>query len=880
MTRVKIIMELVLALSLSACQKHFISNPDERNEVEASFNKRKQALKNGDLFYIFQQSMTQEEKESLQFMYAYMPLGDITDYSGEFHLTNVQSALKARSEMKWGKDIPEQIFRHFVLPYRVNNENLDNARTVFYKELKERVQNLSLHDAILEINHWCHEKVSYTPSDIRTSSPLATLHSAYGRCGEESTFAVAAFRAMCIPARQVYTPRWAHTDDNHAWVEVWVNGQWHFLGACEPEPVLDLAWFNAPASRGMLMHTKVFGHYYGTEEVMQITDNYTEINVIKNYANAATTCVKVTTPDGKPVKNALVEFKLYNYAEFHTVAKKTTDKDGLAFQTAGLGDMLVWASANGRFGYCKCSFGKNKEINIILDKNGSEGTIMELDIVPPYEKNNTPNVSTEQREENNQRFAYKDSIRQTYINTFPTKEKLTKFIQEQELNPCVIPLIDASRGNYITIMSFLKDTPIQKRSEAIKLLQVISPKDLRDIDINTLNEHLYNTLHKPKDRSQKIQDLYVLNPRVTNEMIYPYKKELRKIFSQEEAELFRNNPHLLAKWCQDNITIHNEWNTQHIPMSPIGVARAKVADEYSLQIFFVSAARSLNIPARIDEVTGKVQFFKDNKPHDVELIKKGKTLTTSQGFLKANYTPSKILDDPKYYTHFTLSKLENGRTHLLNYPEEGISWSTLLKNGTTLDTGNYLMITGTRMANGSVLTHMTFFTIKEGRTTTVNLNMRESKDNVQVIGNFNSENKYRKSETDEEVSILSATGRGYYILGILGIGQEPSNHALRDIAALKKDFEKWNHKIVLLFPDKNQIKKFRKKDFPAFPNTIVWGTDINNNIQKEIIEALKLSSKQNLPIFIIADTFNRVVFVSQGYTIGLGEQLMKTIYKL
>ena len=30
-------------------------------------------------------------------------------------------------------------------------------------------------------------------------------------------------------------------------------------------------------------------------------------------------------------------------------------------------------------------------------------------------------------------------------------------------------------------------------------------------------------------------------------------------------------------------------------------------------------------------------------------------------------------------------------------------------------------------------------------------------------------------------------------------------------------------------------------------------------------------------VFIIADTFNRVVFVSQGYTIGLGEQLMKNI---
>ena len=32
-------------------------------------------------------------------------------------------------------------------------------------------------------------------------------------------------------SRQVYTPRWAHTDDNHAWVEAWVNGKWYFLGA-------------------------------------------------------------------------------------------------------------------------------------------------------------------------------------------------------------------------------------------------------------------------------------------------------------------------------------------------------------------------------------------------------------------------------------------------------------------------------------------------------------------------------------------------------------------------------------------------------------------------------------------------------------------------
>lgn len=215
------------------------------------------------MFSVFRQQLTQEERDALTFFYAYMSVGDITDYSGDFYLENVRSSLSTRKETTWGKTIPDDIFSHFVLPVRINNENLDRARMIFHDELMPRLKGLSMHDAVLEVNHWCHEKVNYQPADARTSAPLATVKTAYGRCGEESTFLVAALRSVGIPARQVYTPRWAHTDDNHAWVEAWVDGEWHFLGACEPEPVLDLGWFNAPASRGMLMHTKVFSYYQG-----------------------------------------------------------------------------------------------------------------------------------------------------------------------------------------------------------------------------------------------------------------------------------------------------------------------------------------------------------------------------------------------------------------------------------------------------------------------------------------------------------------------------------------------------------------------------------------------------------------------------------------
>ncbi|MBO4803612.1 MAG: transglutaminase domain-containing protein, partial [Muribaculaceae bacterium] len=111
---------------------------------------------------------SEQEKEALRFLYQYMPLADVTDYPLEFHLENVRATFEARGQMPWGNTVPELLFMHFVLPLRVNNEALDMSRPVFFKELKERVAGMSMEEAILEVNHWCHEHVTYQPSDART----------------------------------------------------------------------------------------------------------------------------------------------------------------------------------------------------------------------------------------------------------------------------------------------------------------------------------------------------------------------------------------------------------------------------------------------------------------------------------------------------------------------------------------------------------------------------------------------------------------------------------------------------------------------------------------------------------------------------------------
>ena len=876
----------LLLMNISCIEKSLFSDQAEFAVVQNDFNNRATTWNQGDLFKVFDKEMTEQQREALTFLYAYMPLGDITDYSGEFFLENIDYSLKAKEEMPWGKLIPEREFRHFVLPIRVNNENLDNSRKVFYEELKDRVKNLSLHDAVLEVNHWCHEKVVYTPSDSRTSSPLASVKTAYGRCGEESTFTVAALRSVGIPARQVYTPRWAHTDDNHAWVEAWVDGQWYFLGACEPEPVLNLGWFNAPAYRGMLMHTKVFGRYNGPEEIMHQNPNYTEINIIGNYAPSAKANVQIVDAEGKAVADAKIEFKVYNYAEFYTVATKRSDAEGKTFLSAGMGDMLVWASKDGKFGYGKVSFGKDEEVVIKLDKKAGEAYSIDLDIIPPVEGAIMPEVTPEQREENSRRMAVEDSIRNAYVATFMTEESARKFAKDYKLDEDVVAkLLVASRGNHQVLCDFMSRLRSDKsKSGGLDMLQRISAKDLRDVSLEVLIDHMQSHVYK---ENMDYFRRFIRNPRVANEMLTPYKAFFKEAIPEEDKAAFKADWNKLTAWVAENIRVDEQCNLGGSPISPAGVWKARIADAHSRNIFFVSMARSLGIPSRIDEVTGKVQMISDAEGIiDVD-FEASAPADTKNGKLVAKYKPIKSLSDPKYYSHFSISKLtDEGTLQLLNYDEGdvdmgvGATWSNLLKNGTSLDEGNYLLVSGTRLANGGVLAKLQFFPIEAGKTTSLDLVMREASNEIQVIGSFNSESLYQPVGSNEKKSVLSTTGRGYYVVAVLGVNQEPTNHALRDIAALAEEFNQWGRQMILLFPSEEDYAKFRPQDFPGLPNNITYGIDADGSIQEQIAKEMKLSNKTILPMFIIGDTFNRVVFVSQGYTIGLGEQMMKIIHKL
>lgn len=864
---------LLLAFSCNN-QHHFIKDKKLRERVKQDFASR-DSLLGGEItkqrFSFGDKEITDEVRGALEFLYAYMPLSDVIDYSQHDLAKDVYSSLQAREEMPWGDLVPEKVFLHFVLPPRVNNETLDASRPLFYKELKERVKGLSMRQAALEVNHWCHEWVTYAPSDARTRSPLATKRNALGRCGEESTFTVAALRAVGIPARQVYTPRWAHTDDNHAWVEVWIEGKWYFLGACEPAADLNIAWFNSSVVRAMLVHTKVFGYYEGPEEVLQRTPNFTEINCIDNYITTRKAEVRVVDKEGKPVPNATVRYCIYNYSEFYPVAKLESDDQGTSVLSVGYGDMIVWASKGDLMGYALSKSDQKEPLTITLTTFDELPASAEFSIIPPKGEALPTTATEEAIALNDKRLTEEDSIRKAYELTFaPTKEevKLSQAwgLPEGELTQ----LYTTARSNTHHLIDFIEKA--SNKSLALAFLQALSAKDQSDIERSLLDAFFA----KVPDEATSFELEYLYNPRIHYEHLSNWQKEL------EILKDISDNPQEIFDFINQKVIVDDVLNRNGKPISPAGVIKWGRADLHSIKIAYVAALRYKGIPARINESTRAVEYSlnKGAEWHKVDFESQSITLP-KKGRLDLVRTPD-TSTEPKYYSHFTIARMDDRNSFPATiYYDYTLSneLRTLFATPQELEEGNYIIVSGTRMASGTVLAHVEKFKVSEGTTTKQSVKVPVDPDDVSVIGSINAEATYLSVPNLEPVSIISTTGRGYFVLAILKRGTEPTNHALKDLERVQTQLNAWGRPFLLLFTNEHDYKGYKKEEFPTLPSNLTYGVDLNGAIEKMVREAVN-STSSDLPLVIVADSFGRVVFVRQGYTISLGDQILSILPKL
>lgn len=790
---------------------------------------------------------------ALKYLYMTMPCSDMGNYSFEIFLDYAKNSVRIWHESEGVKLLPEDIYLNYVLYHRVNEEEIAPCRTLFAEEISKFMEEngnetllsgFNRKKTAIEVNYWCAQEATYHCTDDRTLSALTVYRRGNGRCGEESVFTVNAMRSIGIPSRQVYAPKWSHCDDNHAWVEIWNDGEWYFLGACEPLPILNKGWFTNASSRAMMVHSRWFDQAESGEEKIGTDGMVTMLNELSRYAAVTEFSVKVEDEEGRPVSGAEVSFQVLNYAEFSPVAEGVTGEDGTCSFTTGLGSLAVQISRDGQ---CECVFAdtrEQKQIRVIFGKNAGQKDVWEaVDMIAPVDTPvNTDMPTAEQTAEGNIRLE-KAAARRTAKTEAWVNPECEKFLQG----------------------CFTEENTEDEEEGLLReeLLNVLTEKDRTDCRAEVLEEHLRFAMPYEEELEHSVFVNYVLNPRIDDEVLMKYREVIENTFSEEEKLCFRENPASIWTEVDKRINSIPERERASVITTPAGCLKTEVGSILSKKILFVAIARTLGIPARLNPEDRSMEYRKD-----------GRFIPVLPEAEKNCHIVLKAGDGTqwKYFQNWSMAKLENGTYTSLRLG--GLLWKGDLLE-VHLEAGTYRITTSNRLPNGNMFAYVYYFSVDAGDKKEISMILRQA-DLEDMLENIElPEFQLRKDEDGNEVVEASElTAEGKHILMFLEESREPTEHILNEMMEQPEEFRKICSRILFVVQSQTALKDPTiSKALSMFPEIQVYYDCFADHI--ELLGRRMYVDHEKLPLIIVTSEKLNGIYATSGYNVGTGEMLLR-----
>ncbi len=767
----------------------------------------------------------EEQALCLQFLYGFLPVADILSFAPRQLEGYVTAALTARKGLAYGPAVPAELFFNYVLMPRVNNEYLDLSRETLQAALWQRVQGKSMADAALEVNYWCLEQATYHPSDDRTLGPLAVMKGAFGRCGEESTLAVCALRSAGIPARQCYVPRWSHCDDNHAWVEVWAGDGWHYLGACEPEPVLDKGWFTAAASRAMVVHSTALSTLVTGPFARQIDGRRTLIHSTDAYAPCVTLEVLVTC-QGVPAEGVEVQFQLVNASECFSIYQGATDSRGRVCFSTGRGGLRLHICHQGNL--LSRVVDTRRETRVTLDLNDArlpqqlQGTAECFDLTPPAERTAQP-LPARRQQAHLQRTVACDSIRRARVEAFAGHP---------------------AGGNRPEVERFLADNRFSPQEKA-QLLATLRPKDLLDCTAEMLADTLLCARPYGAQLDEECYRAWVLTPRVANEMLLPVRTALR---AQAPRDL-RDGEAVLA-WLQSRMTLTDDDGLPELVPDCAKALAHGCIPKSAFGVLFVNLCRALGIPARQNPNTLAFEWLEQGRFCPIDAPTAPETLP-----LHLTGPAGQAL---AYGERFTLSRLTRRGYQTLAY--DGLVLQG--RHTFALAPGQYALTTTTRQIDGTISVRLCHFSMETE--TTLVLILPEDQTASRIHPRL-------LALPEGPIRTALAQSREPRLLLVLEPGKEPTEHLLQELLDCREALG--HHGLLLMTGSGGDARNATlQRVLAALPQAVLLQADDDDGLQ-----ALRQTmgvGDERLPFSLAVDGRGRGLYACANYNIHTAQTLL------
>lgn len=788
-------------------------------------------------------------KLCLEYLYGTLPYTDAVTVPFVEMEREAAHSLRVFQENIWNQVIPEDIFFHFILCPRVNSETLEPCRDFFYAKVVERVRDLPLERAILEINLWCCEHVTYQASSDRTEGPMTAYRSGKGRCGEESVFAVTVFRSLGIPARQVYAPLWSHCDDNHAWVEVYVNGEWKFLGACEPEPILDHGWFVRAASRAMLIHTRAFSDYIGPglkkETLIERRAGAYLYNETHRYAVTREITFTVQNEDGTPAMGALLRLQVLNMAAFQTIAVLKADRHGKVSIACGCGSLHIEAAFESRLAIADIPPGGDIHVKLVL-KGLREAYVGFREFLAPkadVKIKTADSINGAQQRHNRERIRTANILRANRLAGY-FKDFCDQYAPSEDLEQ----VLKTACGNVAEIGRFMLWQPAERVYWAKRLLDTLEEKDLRDTSADVLNHHLDHALRflPLYQGNEPVYVHYLLSPRIGIELIRPWRAALAETLTSAEREFFAAHPQMLAKTIvsEANSGRGREW---------YAITGLAPGNDNAL---FVALARAIGLCARLNPVTVRAEFF--GPQEDWVLAWPDLPYASSATLARAPEAPFTW----SYGINWSLSRLTGTAFELQRFNGLILNEYDEIK----LAPGTYRLVAVNRLPNGNQLADVQEVCLDPCDRIECNINMPKARLDDMLQKNALQDFSLVMKD-GSRLTASSLCGEGLTaMLAFLQPGSEPTEHFLNELRESGLVFER-SIELALIIRDWSELDDPTLKRFlSVYPNARVFRDSFEENLN--MLARDMFLDPDSLPVVLLAVPPLTGVYGYCGYTVG------------
>ncbi|MEJ2690679.1 MAG: transglutaminase-like domain-containing protein [Deltaproteobacteria bacterium] len=654
-------------------------------------------------------------------MAANLTRADWYEVDSAFLLDAFQATLEARRRFAWGRQIPDDIYRRYVVPLRVSREPLQPFRRKFLDEIGSRLEGIqSLARAALEVNLYLGERIGFRSTDRQDQGPLTTLSCGFGRCEEEVIVAIDAMRSVGIPARAIWVPYWSATDNNHVWLEVYTEDGWKFMDAAAPATRLNKAWFDKALQRAPILLTMGTGYEANAKDVVKTVSGY-RLNVTRNYLTPARLIVEMPKNWGKKDR---LWFALFNFGTIRPLVE-LIPRNGSASLDIGNGDFVLMGIHGGKLFFQTFTARLHQTTHVRLDVSRQVPRDFTLTYPwPPATGKQEPELLAPQSIEKAHVLKKERDVKRS--RTVAAIERVLResgnYSKELEhtLQRCL--------GNEKTVLDAVLAMPLRQRDNAIFVVSRLRDKVLRGVNAKVLRRWLRRTPPGPYAADPAFKEL-VLDPQVDFE--YP---GTGLPAGYATAPLQSGSPAGLRQAAARYAALVDTSLPQRL-LPPVTIdhmlANGVAVSAGNAAIWWTDRLRRSGIPARREPLSDWLEFYHDGKwlplfPGRPDKLGDRQALPEVRGHYLEPATVrlhwKKGAAAPRWKLDFLFLPIRDTMPAYRRDRPKAIGTegnTTELK----LEAGKYLMTAGRRNGRGDVAVQVRIIELAAGKTRTMNIDL-------------------------------------------------------------------------------------------------------------------------------------------------------------